>query len=260
MIAFGVAVTKDEEYEEFAKPGIQRAAEPDSELLVFGSAGSLFRSYNVILEQARGLQNLEALVLLHQDTELVDDDFCTRIRSALSDPEVAIVGCAGAIDVRSIAYWEGAVTWGSFVHRYTEYGGGEIQALTWDLTKAPEYAQTGEVDTVDGFAMAFSPWAVKELQFDESLGMIHGYDLDICLQARAAGKKVVTTDFRAVHHHSLELIRDSESWIQAHMRIAQKWQDRMPGIGYVAGDTGSSERAAPRPKRRRPARWLERPA
>jgi Glycosyltransferase like family len=236
MIAFAVAVTKEDEYERFAKPGILRAREPDSELLIYGSAGSLFRSYNVLLKKARELEALEALVLLHQDAELLDEDFCAKIRKALSEPDVAIVGCAGAIDVRSIAYWEGSVTWGSFVHRYPEYGGGEIPAISWDLTKAPDYVRTGEVDSVDGFVMALSPWAVAELEFDESLGMIHGYDFDLCLQARAAGKRVVTSDFRAVHHHSLELIRDTESWIQAHMRIADKWHGKMPGVGYVPGD------------------------
>jgi glycosyl transferase family 2 len=240
MIAFAVAVTKDGEYERFAKPGILRAAEPDSELLIYGSAGSLFRSYNVLLKQARELDGLEALVMLHQDAELLDDDFCSKVRLALSDPDVAIAGCAGAIDVRSIAYWEGSVTWGSFVHRYPEYGGGEIPAISWDLTTAPDYVRTGEVDSVDGFVMALSPWAVAELQFDESLGMIHGYDFDLCLQARAAGKKVVTTDFRAVHHHSLELIRDTEAWIQAHMRIAKKWEGKVSGVGYVPGDDWES--------------------
>ena len=39
--------------------------------------------------------------------------------------------------------------------------------------------------------MVLSPWAVRELRFDESLGKLHGYDFDICMQARAAGKKVV---------------------------------------------------------------------
>jgi GT2 family glycosyltransferase len=232
MIAFAVAVTKDEEYEQYAKPGLERSREPDSELIVLSATNSLFRSYNTLLAEARKLEDLEALVLVHQDTELVDDDFCEKIRRALEDPDVAIVGCAGAIDVRSIAYWEGSVTWGSFVHRYKEYGGGEIEAISWDLTKAPDYVRTGEVDSIDGFAMAFSPWAVAELEFDESLGRIHGYDLDICLQARAKGKKVVTTDFRAVHHHSLELIRDTEDWIQAHMTLSRKWEGKFPGIGF----------------------------
>jgi hypothetical protein len=79
------------------------------------------------------------------------------------------------------------------------------------------------VDTIDGFCMALSPWAVAELRFDESLGSLHGYDLDFCLQARAAAKKVVTTDFRVIHHHSLDLIGDEEGWIAAHMQIAEKW-------------------------------------
>ena len=72
-----------------------------------------------------------------------------------------------------------------------------------------------------------SPWAIENLRFDESLGKLHGYDFDICMQARAAGKKVVTTDFRAIHHHSLTLISDPESWIEAHIRIAEKWDGRM---------------------------------
>jgi hypothetical protein len=81
------------------------------------------------------------------------------------------------------------------------------------------------VDVIDGFVIVMSPWAVRKLRFDESLGLLHGYDLDICLQAKAAGKKVVTTDFRAIHHHSLDLIGDQEAWVAAHMQIAEKWED-----------------------------------
>ena len=61
----------------------------------------------------------------------------------------------------------------------------------------------GEVDTLDGFLLVISPWVVHNIRFDESLGMLlHGYDFDFCLQVRDAGRKVVTSDFRAVHHHS----------------------------------------------------------
>jgi GT2 family glycosyltransferase len=74
----------------------------------------------------------------------------------------------------------------------------------------------GEVDSIDGIVIVLSPWAVRELRFDESLGSLHGYDFDICMQARAAGKKVVTADFRAIHHHSLKLVSDPEGWIQTH--------------------------------------------
>ncbi len=38
----------------------------------------------------------------------------------------------------------------------------------------------------------------------------HGYDLDFCLQVRDAGRKVVTADFRAIHHRPLEMVPDPE--------------------------------------------------
>jgi GT2 family glycosyltransferase len=99
----------------------------------------------------------------------------------------------------------------------------------------PAYARLGEVETVDGFVLALSPWAVRNIRFDESLGLLHGYDFDYCLQVREAGRKVVTADFKVIHHHSLELIGSPETWVQAHMRVAEKWEDRMPDVGVVPG-------------------------
>ena len=171
-----------------------------------GRRGPFFRSYNLLLEKAAQLENLEALVLVHQDAEIVDDDFCAKVRKALSDPDVGVVGCVGALGVRSIAWWEGSVTWASFIHRYGEYGGGEITAFSWATDGMPAYAQTGEVDTVDGFLIALSPWVVQNVRFDESLGQLHGYDF--YFQVRSAGKKVVTDHFRAIHYHSLDLVNE----------------------------------------------------
>jgi len=245
MIAFGCAITSDKIYQRFAEPGIRLAAEPDSEILVYGAAGSIFRNYNLLLDRAAKLDGLEALVLLHQDAEIVDPDFCEKVRRGLSDPDVAIVGCAGALGVRSIAWWEGSVTWASFTHRYKELGGGEIPALAWKRDEIPSYATTGEVDAIDGFVMALSPWAVRELRFDESLGQaLHGYDFDFCLQARAAGRKVATEDFRVIHHHSLELIGNVASWIDAHMKIAEKWDGQLTGVGAGGGDWKQRARRA----------------
>ena len=211
------------------------AAEDDSRILAEGAVGSLFASYNHLIDQAAELDDLEALVLLHQDTELVDPDFCQKVRHGLEDPSVGLLGCVGAIGVRSIAWWEGSVTLASFVHRYKEHGGGDLPAFSWAWADAPPYARIGEVDTLDGFLLALSPWVVRNLRFDESLGQLHGYDLDLCLQVREAGLKVMTADFRAVHHHSLELVNDREGWIEAHIKVADKWEGRIEGIGSGAG-------------------------
>jgi GT2 family glycosyltransferase len=237
MIAFGSSITDSEAYARYAERGIRLVAEPDSEIIAqAASAGSIFRTYNILCDRVADRDDLEALVLLHQDAEIVDPDFCQKVRAALSDPQVAIVGCAGAVGVRSIAWWEGSVTWAGFSHVYDELGGGEIPAPTWDPDDLPAYAETGEVDSIDGFVMALSPWAVRELRFDESLGYLHGYDFDICMQARTAGRKVVTADFRALHHHSLNLVQNTDRWIEAHIRVAEKWEDALSQNGRPGPD------------------------
>ena len=235
MIAFGSAITKPDVYRLNAEVGIRLAAEPDSAVYPLPSAGSIFHNYNLLLERAAERDDLEALVLVHQDAQIADGDFCVRVRRALADPAVGVVGCVGAIGVRSIAWWEGSVTLASFVHRFEEHGGGDLPALSWAWDQAPPYARIGEVDTLDGFVLVLSPWTVRNLRFDESLGEFHGYDFDFCLQVRAAGRKVVTADFRAIHNHSLQPFDDPEPWIETHVRLAEKWDGVMPGVGTGHG-------------------------
>jgi hypothetical protein len=244
VIAFGTAVTDPEQYRRYAEPGIKLAREPDSAVIPNVGAGSLFRSYNLLLDLATEYEDLEALVLVHQDAELVDPQFCAKLREALSDPEVGVVGCVGALGVRSIAWWEGSVTWGSFIHRYQELGGGDLPAFAWDDSNLAPSARTGPVDTVDGFVLGLSPWTVRNIRFDESLGRLHGYDFDYCLQVRAAGRKVVTADFKAIHHHSLELVSEPDTWVEAHMRVAEKWDGKMPHVGSAGGDWKQRARRA----------------
>jgi hypothetical protein len=235
MIAFGTSITKPDVFRRCAEPGIRRAAEVDSEVYELAAVGSIFRSYNALLDRAAERTDLEALVLPHQDTEIVDADLCGKVRAALRDPGVGVVGCAGAIGVRSIAWWEASVTLASFINRYEENGGGDLLSFSWAWDEAPPYAQTGEVETLDGFLLVLSPWAVRNVRFDESLGDFHGYDLDFCCQVREAGGKVVTADFRAIHHRPLEMIPDPERWVAAHIAVAEKWDGRLPGIGTGAG-------------------------
>lgn len=253
MIAFGTAVTSPDVYRECAERGIRLAAEPDSAVRALDSPGSIFAAYNALLDWAQTLDGLEALVLVHQDAEIVDADFCARIRQALRDPDVGVVGCVGAVGVRSIAWWEGSVSLASFTQRYSDHGGGDLPAFSWAWGDAPPYARVGEVDTVDGFLMALSPWVVGHVRFDESLGRLHGYDLDVCLQVREAGRKVVTADFRAIHNHSLELIGDRDGWVDAHVRVADKWAGR---IGQIGDGPGSWQERALRAEAERDATRL----
>jgi hypothetical protein len=240
MIAFGCAILDTESYGRYADPGIRRAAEPDSETYAFAAAGGLPRSYNLLLQQAAANEDLEALVLVHPHAEITDPEFCSKVRSALADPDVGVVGAVGAAGVRNIAWWEGSVRSGHVVHRYTEYGGGELQAFSWTH---PEPAP-GEVDCVDGLLLVLSPWVVRNIRFDETLALGLGFDVDFCLQVRAAGRKVVVADLDLVHHRGLELLEEDKVWAEAHIRLSEKWDGRMPGAEAAEVDWKARARRA----------------
>jgi len=212
MIAFGTAVASESTYRARALPGIRLVAEPDSLVLAPGEHGSLQVAYNRILDEAGGYQDLEALVLLHEDVEVVDREFMSKLRRRVSEADVAVVGVVGARGVRSLAWWEadcfGRVGAPALLSSgRIEFPGGTPQ----------------DVDVVDGLLMALSPWAVRQLRFDEAFAQyFHGYDVDFCFQARALGRRVVVDDL-AVVHHAAWAPRYGEQWIRSAVALKRKW-------------------------------------
>lgn len=226
MFVFGCPVTEPELYELHAEPGIRRAAEPDSVILPQAAPRSPAHVYNVLLDQAARFDGLEALILIHEEAEIVDRDFCGKLRSALRDPLIALVGCAGGTGLRGMAWWDATATWASSRYRSREFGGAELPGLLGDGWN-PEPRRPGEspveVEAIDGSLMVISAWAVRNLRFDESLGPRYGYDYDLCMQARAAGRKVVVANLKFRHYFPLGVIKDPDTWMEAHMRAAEKW-------------------------------------
>jgi hypothetical protein len=242
VIAFGAAMEDDEAYRRYAMPGIERAKEADSEVYAFAAAGPIPRSYNLVLDMAAGRDDLEALVLVHQDIELADPDLCAKVRAALAEPDVAVVGSAGATGVSGIAWWEGSVSAAPALHRYNEHGSGELPAFSW-LQAAPAPA---EVETLDGSLLVLSLWAVRNVRFDEALRLGYGFDLDFCRQVRAAGRRVMTADLRTIRHRPLEVVREEEHmvWVEAHISLAEKWDGQLPDAEGTAGSWKERARRA----------------
>jgi hypothetical protein len=232
VIAFATTISEPEAYERFAAPGIALAAEPDSEVYAFASVGSICRSLNLLLGAAAARDDLEALIIVRQDTQLSDAGICRAVRRVLTDPDVGVAGCMGATGFQGIAWWEGSVSCGPVAHRYYKHGGGEFAGFPWAAGSAP----LGEVDAVDGCVLAMSPWVVRNVRFDETLNPSHGYDVDFCRQVRSAGRKVVTAELAVTRHHSLELIGSPELWIESHVRFAEKWND-----GAADGSPGDED-------------------
>ena len=228
MIAYGCAIASDQRFRECALPGIERARNPNAPVFEVRGSDCIFRAYNEILDRARADPRVEALVLLHEDTEVHEDLLEAKLRVAFEDPDVAIVGAIGGVGVSDINWWVHDDGLGSAALRVRDpvelYG---TPLIDTDLTVAPRLS--GQADSVDGFFMALSSWAIHSLRFDQRLGPgFHGYDADLCFQARERGRKVVVAQLACTHHRQSNIPDPQiEAWKRAHVAFRRKWERRL---------------------------------
>ena len=210
VFAFVVPVVGRERYDRIAGPALERVREADSVVRVLDGTGSPWLRVNAELDELARQPDLEGVVVLHDDLAVLDVGACDRLRHALADPSVAIVGLIGTTDPDGIAWWHGDAI-GSL--RTPHVPGGEL--------RAPQ--TSGEVHAVDGSFLCLSPWAARTLRFDPDLARgFHGYDVDLCTQARYHGRRVVVTEIAAVHRHQPRFT-DTERWQRGQLRFAGKW-------------------------------------
>jgi Glycosyltransferase like family len=228
LIAFGCAVHSEEKYERFALPGIAPVRDPGAPLMEVRGRTCLFSAYNELLDRALSDPRIEALTLVHEDTEIRDARFEERVRWALADPAVAIVGTIGSVGVQGIDWWIHDYGVGASIlepidaaelYETPLIGGSEISGS----------GSSGEVDMVDGYLLVLSRWAIRELRFDEvEVGPgFHGYDADICFQARERGRKVFAAEMAVAHHrNSVSPTPYRDDWMRAQIAFRRKWERR----------------------------------
>jgi 2-polyprenyl-3-methyl-5-hydroxy-6-metoxy-1,4-benzoquinol methylase len=187
VIVYAACVGDPEKYRTICVPGLRRVVRPEDVVIEARHDRSIFAAYNEVLDAVRDRDDLEALVLLHEDTEVLDGQFGNLIREQVRRPDVAVVGTVGGLGIEGLSWWDGErVGRVAETRGLVDFGGG-----------------IHDVDTVDGLVMGLSPWAVRNLRFDEErYAGFDAYDADICAQARAAGKRVVVTELPVVHRHS----------------------------------------------------------
>ena len=219
-LAYGVCVGPSDKFERFALPGIQ-AVDPGAPILVRNGQRSIFEAYNSMIDEAI-LLGVDGLVLIHDDVLLRDIDFASKVGSLLVDPTIGIVGAIGASDIKSVEWWwyetRGTV---EEIDRLIDFGRG-----------------TFDVDVVDGLLIAMSPSAMRQLRFDEErFTGFHGYDVDIGMQAKHAGLRVVVTDLDVFHDTVPGRITDRSAHLLADQIWRRKWRrslsDRLAYIRSV---------------------------
>ena len=210
-LVFGVCVGPSGKFERIAAPGIVEVA-PQATVLTRRVQTSIHSAYNSMIDEAVRLQ-AQGLVLLHDDVRIRDSAFCDIIGSLLADPTVGVVGVIGACHIQSIDWW-----W------YDCHGFVEEPEERVDYGRG-----TFDVDVVDGVVMALSPVALRQCRFDpDSYPAFHGYDAEICSQARSKGLRVIVAAIDGTFHDSYPhgKITDRAAYVRADRVWRSRWRRR----------------------------------
>ncbi len=206
MLAYGVCIGSRERYEALAAPALRDLG---GVVIEADDQRSICSAYNAILDAVAGEPDIEGLVLLHEDVTIESAAFIAAIRTELADPDVAVVGAIGALRPASLRWWQGE-------------GRGRVR----DSSGLVDFGGgRHDVDVLDGLCLVLSGWAIEHLRFDESaFDGFHGYDSDICLQARAAGRRVRVAEL-PITHHTHGGYGDAAAYARASAAFAAKWRD-----------------------------------
>lgn len=203
MIGFGCCVSSWDKLDSYVRPYV--GSRP---LFTVWGATSIAVAYNQIIDAFK-TRDVEALVLLHDDLEVTDPRADELFISAL-EPDVALVGVAGARSCDTIAWWTGDVIGHQVIDgpRLLDFGD-----------------RADDVTALEGSILVLSPWALQNLRFDETYDDFHGYDCDIAMTAHRLGRRVRVVDVDTHHHVSLgfKSPESEASWRRADELYRRKW-------------------------------------
>ncbi len=216
VIAFLVAVADRARFDAIAGPSIERVRETDSIVVtVDGAGGAPQLALNVALDELATMPDLEAVVMCTRTFGSSTWTPAAIVRRAFADAAVALAGPVGSQGVAGLAWWEG-----------TGIGRAGTPHTLGDVIHG--VAPAGAVDALDGIVLCMSPWAVRVLRFAPELAAdFHGYDTDLCFQARHHAKRVEVVELDVFHDHR-PIFDDTDGWVRNELRFQQRWFEHRP--------------------------------
>ena len=211
MIIFAACASgQGEVYKKEAFPSFNKVASAEDRIeFRLGDEIGICAVYNQFIELACETPDCEALVLMHEDVEILDENFRAKILMAESSDIGGIIGAVGAKKLHSSCKW-----WKSKI----------LSGRVFETRQLINFGFTDpDVDVVDGLLMVVYRNVFTQLKFDQQrLPAFHGYDLDYCLQARDAGFSVRVENL-SLCHRTVGGTKNHDAYLQAMQVLKEKW-------------------------------------
>jgi GT2 family glycosyltransferase len=151
----------------------------------------------------------------------------TALVEHLKNKETGLVGSIGwhHLPVFSMTWWHSSLISGIYIQGYREKGKYSAR-----LSKSVDFLKNEksiEVVAVDGLWFSIPKSLFSTIAFDEqTYPGFHCYDMDICMQVRNAGYKVLVVSDILVEHKSVG--NADEQWLKNLALFYFKWHDKLP--------------------------------
>lgn len=185
-------------------------------------------NYSDINNKATALSTGELVLLLNNDVSMIDAGWLKQMVGYFSDPEVGIVGPKllypdGTLQHAGVVLGIGGVAG----HRYAKASGNETGTFC-------RLALAQDVSAVTGACLL-----IRRELFDKVGGLdadnlaVAFNDIDLCMQARAAGYRIIWTPFAVLTHHEsksrgLDVGGEKQERFRLESRfMRRKWGNRL---------------------------------
>ena len=179
---------------------------------------SIFQAYNNGIGQSKS----EIVCFIHDDISFHSNDWGTKLIEIFnSDSKIGLVGVAG-----SKAKTKAPSGWWNSAHELKQVNiiqhieTGEVERWEYGL----ENSLLAEVVAVDGVFMTIRK--DRDISFDTSLKGFHNYDLNISLEYKIKGYKVMVTKAIDIEHFSGGNI--NKTWYQSTQKFHNKYKHYLP--------------------------------
>lgn len=182
---------------------------------------TIFTAYNEGVRRAKG----DILCFMHDDIVFHAQEWGKIVADALTDKSIGCVGVVGSwfMPNKAASWWLCHAGVGKVIQGYRDDKG---KYKTFVDGESPIKPIT-DVVVVDGCWFCIPKEMFKDIRFDEqTYNSFHCYDIDICMQVRNSGKRVVVQSDIEIEHTSLGNVLTS--YYEQLGLFYDKWKNELP--------------------------------
>ena len=199
---------------------------------------SIFQAYNEGVKQDKG----QTLCFVHDDVLFRTENWGVIVEDLFKDESVGIIGFAGAHFLPSVPmYWSDS----PIISEYNLHNDRGCIKKCFQQS----YFKSGIIDAVacDGFCFFIPHYLFTQVLFDEKTYQgFHMYDMDICMQIHAVGKRLILTNRILLEHAWSETLAPYKKGMDLFEKnlslFYNKWQDEFPLLVGVDLPSGTLNR------------------